>query len=903
MAVKNITDLHVLGDVGIGTTSPASRLHVTGTGSGTFRAESTSSDYPIRISGHQTTADAYIGVDQSNKLKFYVNSADRMVINSSGNVGIGTTAPANTLDVNGVANFAGGTVGGVIDTHNAGIYLSTQGRGLSGNFQGYARNLISSIGSGIIEIGQGTSLISNIRLYAGSSSANGIITFFTNGAEKMRLTQDGNLGIGTTSPSEKVEIYGDATYYSVKNTSGNVAARLGTDSSGDGNFELFQSADANNRKIKLYAETNAANYINNGGNFGIGTTSPSYKLDVAGTTRSGSRLTLDSAFYRDHIAVTRGSKGYYLTQSGDTALLEAIGTTDRFDVFGTLQVKTNGNVGIGTTSPAYKLDIAGDVFTNTKYVSDTGELLSLYESSWNVGNRDHYIIYNGWRSNTGDYLMMKGAGNQSSLNGAVIVSDGNNGRTYFGRHANQSPANDNAITPLDETYAFIGATATYFSSNVGIGTTSPGQKLDVSGNVQGNNIYANDSSVPSLYMERGDGTPQPVIRLVKSNDNLLIGHTAIDEVIFYDDAGEAMRLNGTGNLGIGTTSPAVKLDVSGQGAFSRNYVYGQSNYHIALNEDSGAGYIGNVNGSPYIANASYYGSQIYNVSASQTGLASVYVQSTGDILFLTNTFTAGASSIQTANQRMVVKGNGNVGIATTNPTSTLHLYGDNSKGWERHLYLDYNGTDIAAIVTDADGLKFRNMTGGNNFYFRTSGNATSLFVNDSGNVGIGETSVDARLHITTSSAGLVNQKFESAGSAAWRIGVPASSTSFVFDNANDNLSSAKLSIDASGNLTAAGDVTAYSDARLKENVETLPNALESVKAMRGVTYNKIGEEKQSIGVIAQEVQAVLPQLVAEDEEGTLSVAYGNITAVLIEAIKEQQEQIDELKAIINGLTK
>ncbi len=106
-----------------------------------------------------------------------------------------------------------------------------------------------------------------------------------------------------------------------------------------------------------------------------------------------------------------------------------------------------------------------------------------------------------------------------------------------------------------------------------------------------------------------------------------------------------------------------------------------------------------------------------------------------------------------------------------------------------------------------------------------------------------------------------------------------------------------------GNFTATGDITAFSDARVKENIETLPNALESVKQMRGVTYNKIGEEKQSIGVIAQELEEVVPQLVHTDEEGMKSVAYGNITALLIEALKEQQEQIEELKAQLDGLTK
>ena len=107
----------------------------------------------------------------------------------------------------------------------------------------------------------------------------------------------------------------------------------------------------------------------------------------------------------------------------------------------------------------------------------------------------------------------------------------------------------------------------------------------------------------------------------------------------------------------------------------------------------------------------------------------------------------------------------------------------------------------------------------------------------------------------------------------------------------------------SGSFTATGDITAFSDARVKENVETIPNALDKVKAMRGVGYNKIGADTQSVGVIAQELEEVVPQLVHTDEEGMKSVAYGNITAVLIEAIKEQQVQIEELKARLDGLTK
>ena len=109
-------------------------------------------------------------------------------------------------------------------------------------------------------------------------------------------------------------------------------------------------------------------------------------------------------------------------------------------------------------------------------------------------------------------------------------------------------------------------------------------------------------------------------------------------------------------------------------------------------------------------------------------------------------------------------------------------------------------------------------------------------------------------------------------------------------------------VSITGSLTASGDVIAYSDARTKEKIVTVDDPIGKVVSMRGVFYNKIGEQERRVGVIAQEVEKILPEVVTEDQDGIKGVAYGNIVGVLIEAIKEQQKQIDELKAMINGGT-
>lgn len=118
-----------------------------------------------------------------------------------------------------------------------------------------------------------------------------------------------------------------------------------------------------------------------------------------------------------------------------------------------------------------------------------------------------------------------------------------------------------------------------------------------------------------------------------------------------------------------------------------------------------------------------------------------------------------------------------------------------------------------------------------------------------------------------------------------------SNSQWIFRNAGG---ANRVTIDTSGNLTAVGNVTAYSDIRLKKDIEVIPHALDKVLSLRGVTYTDIESDDRRTGVIAQEVQAVLPEAVREGEE-YLSVAYGNLVGVLIESIKELEARVRELE--------
>ena len=209
--------------------------------------------------------------------------------------------------------------------------------------------------------------------------------------------------------------------------------------------------------------------------------------------------------------------------------------------------------------------------------------------------------------------------------------------------------------------------------------------------------------------------------------------------------------------------------------------------------------------------------------------------------------------------RLTIKAGGDVGINNTNPQAKLHVNHDGSNGGAGDsdygiLAMAGNGQATIGARHTGDGYANLNLGGSSNFWH-----------------------ISKRL----SADGYRLEYYWFNGSA--------------FDS--------KFKFETNGNFTATGDVVAYSDARVKENIVTIDNALDKVKEMRGVYYNRTDQEddkSKKVGVIAQEIEKVLPEVVTTDNKGMKAVAYGNIVGVLIEAIKEQQKQIDELKARLDA---
>jgi hypothetical protein len=120
-------------------------------------------------------------------------------------------------------------------------------------------------------------------------------------------------------------------------------------------------------------------------------------------------------------------------------------------------------------------------------------------------------------------------------------------------------------------------------------------------------------------------------------------------------------------------------------------------------------------------------------------------------------------------------------------------------------------------------------------------------------------------------------------------------------NQAEKVSSTKFTFNPSTGLLTTTDYNSSSDKRLKKNIKTVDNALDKVMSLRGVSFDWKEGGAKAIGLIAQEAEKIIPEIVSKDDNGYLGIKYNNLIGVLVEAIKDQQEQINILKKQIEKL--
>lgn len=190
--------------------------------------------------------------------------------------------------------------------------------------------------------------------------------------------------------------------------------------------------------------------------------------------------------------------------------------------------------------------------------------------------------------------------------------------------------------------------------------------------------------------------------------------------------------------------------------------------------------------------------------------------------------------------------------------------------------------DGTANITVADGTKLP-LAGG-----KMTGTLITKITDHSVGFGGGDGSLSVRGD--ASSAAVMT--FHRDGAYAINLGLDTDNV-FRLGGWSNGANVYRFQVDGSGNFTANGNVTAYSDIRLKKDIRVIPDALAKVEQLSGVTYERIDSGERQTGLIAQEVQKVLPEAVSGDD--MLSVAYGNLVGLLVEAIKELKAEVDELK--------
>jgi hypothetical protein len=569
----------------------------------------------------------------------------------------------------------------------------------------------------------------------------------------------------------------------------------------------------------------------------------------------------------DLLATVKGLQDDKLNRRGDT-------------VSGTLRVQKNlqvdGDVGIGTTAPTHRLHVVAlDAVGLFESSGETAVLrLSTKEgldnrveianrpggrlALWNNGFDVFNIIKNG---NVGIGTTTPGQKLVVQADANTTGRDPDSGLSYGGQLAikGNAPQLDFIDTDHNDWAIRVDGSKMYFirepwtdttfmlaaNGNVGIGTDSPLQQLTITGGLGFANQYAGDKK---LYSPK-DGLLEWMTHDAAGEHGLAVSHQGQSRV--YLNINGNSYLNG-GNVGIGTIAPTHRLHVVALDA-------------VGLFESSGEMAVLRLSTKEGLDNR-------VEIANRPGGRLSLW-NNGKDVFNITR--------------------NGNVGIGTTTPGQKLIVQGDHNAGRDPDSGMSYGGQ--LAIKGNAPQIDFIDtehndwaihVNEGRMYFVRQPWNANELVLDANGNVGIGTQAPSQKLEVNgnLNVTGRINGKLEYLVSDdnRWRLIMQGDRNLVVYGPSNEVVWHINK---------------ALSDLELKKELIPIKNATARLMSLRGVSFAWKDEEMgmgRELGIIAQEVESVFPELVST-LTGRKFVSYQGLIPVLIEAIKEQQAQITELR--------
>ncbi len=710
--------------------------------------------------------------------------------------------------------------------------------------------------------------------------------------ERMRVDYAGNVGIGTTSPVQKLEVSGN-TYVTgyVQASSALIGLKSG--------YATFGS-NSTATGIALSRDFLPSSYpdliINSSGNVGIGTASPSGKLDIEQEMKAGTTAAFTDPHLRLSANNTVDSTGFvgmtFATSSANNYGFSwgAVRTTS---ALGGMHLRYHGNSEQG--SDIFNIDYTGNVTIATgKYIrsSSSGGFLTIQGGATYPGGR--IDLYGGNNAGPGIEFLTGGAGtatvrmkinstgkvgiatagginSQLTVETPSVASGGTLGAPVFGFTGTSEVTSGGAVTPTNQIQ---------FKPAMPAGYGTDGY----------NTVLEQQSGGNRVFYFRTSGA----------------GHLSIDvehNGVFGGQVSSS-TISTTGNVTVGGAISTTGSVTVGGNAVVNNMltiniddISTGENRGLRIINTSGvdqqwnitAGVVGEENDSFCIRNATD------NINALKINRAGdtlihddIFVGSNGFFGDLTDAATRKVRVHTAAEQDSLIE----LRESTDNYGFTMGYYGSpNTFQIKRH---DNNaaGVTVLTIPRTSSVVTFSSA-------LVTPGATINGTLSANGTIACNNTQITGVNHITINDPG-PTEGIEWNGGNGWRIvECPDNMTTNGAGNLQFSTSGTRrVTVTTAGALSATGDVIAYSDRRVKENIKTIDNALEKVSKLRGVSYNRTDSEDKSdkIGVIAQEVIDVVPEVVTYGEsDDRYSVSYGNMAGMFIEAIKELKQEIEELK--------